>query len=55
MIQETLVQDQPQDSNGNYMLSSSGQQAACDSWHYTVGNDGIFKHMDEDQVAWHAG
>ncbi len=41
-------------ANGNYMLSSSGEQAGV-SWHYTVGNDGIFKHMDEDQVAWHAG
>ena len=25
------------------------------SWHYTLGNDGIFQHLKNNQVAWHAG
>jgi hypothetical protein len=25
------------------------------SWHYTVGEDGVFQHLPEDEVAWHAG
>ena len=36
-------------ANGNFLLSQSTA-----SWHYTVGNDGVFKHMQENDVAWHA-
>lgn len=25
------------------------------SWHYTVGNDGIFQQADDDVITWHAG
>ena len=25
------------------------------SWHYTIGNDGIFKQAEDDMVMWHAG
>lgn len=30
----------------------SGPEA---SWHYTVGNDGIFHHIPNNEIAWHAG
>ena len=25
------------------------------SWHYTIGNDGIYQQLEENQVGWHAG
>ena len=25
------------------------------SWHYTIGNDGIFQQLEDNMVAWHAG
>ncbi len=25
------------------------------SWHYSLGNDGIFHHLPNDEVGWHAG
>ena len=25
------------------------------SWHYTIGNDGIYQQMEENIIAWHAG
>ena len=25
------------------------------SWHYTIGNDGIYKQAEDDMVMWHAG
>lgn len=25
------------------------------SWHYTVGNDGIYHHIPDNEVAWHSG
>ena len=25
------------------------------SWHYTIGNDGIYQQIEENMVAWHAG
>ncbi|MDD4076503.1 MAG: Ig-like domain-containing protein [Bacilli bacterium] len=30
----------------------SGPEA---SWHYTVGNDGIYHHIPDNEIAWHAG
>ena len=32
-----------------------GAQTAQTSWHYTVGNDGIYHHLPDNEVAWHAG
>lgn len=34
-----------------------GAQAAARpaSWHYTVGADGVYQHLPENEVAWHAG
>lgn len=28
---------------------------SASSWHYTIGNDGIFQQMEENIIAWHAG
>ncbi|MCK9536824.1 MAG: N-acetylmuramoyl-L-alanine amidase [Bacilli bacterium] len=25
------------------------------SWHYTVGEDGVYQHVPDDEIAWHAG
>ena len=25
------------------------------SWHYTIGNDGIYKHLEDNEIAYHAG
>ncbi len=38
-------------ANSNWCINSSNEST---SWHYTVGNDGIFKQMPDDAVAWHA-
>lgn len=32
-----------------------GAESAETSWHYTVGNDGVYHHIPDDEVAWHAG
>lgn len=32
-----------------------GAEAAETSWHYTVGNDGLYHHIPDNEVAWHAG
>lgn len=32
-----------------------GAESAGASWHYTVGNDGVYHHIPDDEVAWHAG
>ena len=30
-------------------------EQTASSWHYTIGNDGIFQQMEENIIAWHAG
>ena len=37
-------------SNTNYCVSTTGV-----SWHYTVGNDGIYQQLPLNEVGWHAG
>jgi len=39
-------------ANGGWCINPSNTNS---SWHYTVGNDGIFQHIDEKYAAWHAG
>ena len=39
-------------ANGGWCINPSNTGS---SWHYTVGNDGIFQHIDEKYAAWHAG
>lgn len=39
-------------ANSNWCTNSGNTGS---SWHYTVGNDGIYKQYDDDVVAWHAG
>lgn len=39
-------------ANSNWVLNPSNTGT---SWHYTVGNDGWYKQMEHDDVAWHAG
>ena len=37
-------------NNASYMVTQSSA-----SWHYTIGNDGVYQSMNENKVAWHAG
>ena len=30
-------------------------ETSASSWHYTIGNDGIYQQMEENIIAWHAG
>ena len=30
-------------------------ETTASSWHYTIGNDGIYQQMEENIIAWHAG
>lgn len=39
-------------ANSNWCVSASNDQS---SWHYTVGNDGIYQQLADNVVAWHAG
>ena len=39
-------------ANSNWCVSTSNDQS---SWHYTVGNDGIYQQLADTVVAWHAG
>ena len=39
-------------ANGNWCVSADNQSS---SWHYTIGNDGIYHHVPDNVVAWHAG
>ena len=39
-------------ANSNWCVSASNDQS---SWHYTVGNDGIYQQLADTVVAWHAG
>ena len=41
-------------ANANYMLTNEAISKKT-SWHYTVGNDGIYQDMNEDYTAYHAG
>lgn len=38
--------------NAQYLVGSANRGV---SWGYTVGTDGWFKHMGDDEVSWHAG
>ena len=39
-------------ANSNWALNTGNTST---SYHYVVGNDGIFQQLDEDIIAWHAG
>ena len=39
-------------ANSNWCVSASNDQS---SWHYTVGNDGIYQQLNDNIIAWHAG
>lgn len=41
-------------ANANYMLTDAAISADT-SWHYTVGNDGIYQDMSEEYTSYHAG
>jgi len=39
-------------ANSNWCVNPSNDGS---SWHYTVGNDGVYQQMLDNYVAWHAG
>lgn len=39
-------------NQGSWCVNSSNTSS---SWHYTIGNDGIYHHVANNIVAWHAG
>lgn len=39
-------------ANSNWCTNASNTNS---SWHYTVGNDGIYQQLDDNKVSWHAG
>ncbi len=39
-------------ANANWCTSAGNDNS---SWHYTIGNDGIYQQLDDKYVAWHAG
>ena len=39
-------------ANGGWCVNPSNTGS---SWHYTVGNDGVFQHISRYRQAWHAG
>lgn len=39
-------------NQGNWCVNSSNTNS---SWHYTIGNDNIYKHLENNIVGWHAG
>jgi N-acetylmuramoyl-L-alanine amidase CwlA len=41
------------EAHAKYVETGAGQELT--SWHYTVANDGIFHHLPNDEVGWHAG
>lgn len=49
----------PSDTAAGINQYIHAQAASADgrvaSWHYTVGEDGIYQHVPDDEIAWHAG
>lgn len=39
-------------ANARYCNNPGGREV---SWHYTVGNDGVYQQIPDDELAWHAG
>ncbi len=39
-------------ANSNWCTNSSNTGT---SWHYTIGNDGIYQQLEDNMIAWHAG
>ena len=39
-------------ANSNWALNTGNTST---SYHYVVGNDGIYQQLDETVIAWHAG
>ena len=39
-------------ANARYCNNPGGREV---SWHYTVGNDGIYQQIPDDEMGWHAG
>ena len=39
-------------ANSNHCISAGNTNS---SWHYTVGNDGIYQQLNDNIIAWHAG
>ena len=39
-------------ANSGWCVNSSNTGT---SWHYTTGNDGIYKQLEDNMIAWHAG
>jgi len=40
-------------AHANYIIGGSGGSQV--SWHFSVGNEGIYQHLPTNYVAWHAG
>lgn len=40
---------------GNAKMHSNLVQNFSSSWHYSIGNDGVYKQLPNDEVAYHAG
>lgn len=39
-------------ANSNWCTNASNTGS---SWHYTIGNDGLYQQIEENKVSWHAG
>ena len=39
-------------ANSNWCKNANNTST---SWHYTIGNDGIYKQLEDNKIAWHAG
>lgn len=39
-------------ANARYCNNPGGREV---SWHYTVGNDGVYQQIPDNELAWHAG
>lgn len=39
-------------ANSNWATNPTNSES---SWHYTIGNDGVYQQVEDDTIAWHAG
>ena len=42
-------------ANSNWCTNPQNAGNNATSWHYTIGNDGIYQQLEENVIAWHAG
>ena len=54
VIHDTAATPATSDASANAGWATNSGNTST-SWHYTVGNDGIFQQLEDNHVGWHAG